>query len=81
MLKLVSYLGWQRVRHVPQGSTWHPATDDLRSVMKVKHWRLDLLVTISGRLVHLDVEEWSEELLAPALLCHKEPARASKARY
>ena len=31
------------------------------------------------RLVHLDVEVRSEELLAPALLCHKEPARASKA--
>ena len=27
------------------------------------------------RLVHLDVEDTSEELLAPALLCHKEPAR------
>ena len=27
-----------------------------------------------GRLVHLDVEVRSEELLAPALLCHKEPA-------
>ena len=27
------------------------------------------------RLVHLDVEDSSEELLAPALLCHKEPAR------
>ena len=32
-----------------------------------------------GRVLHLDVEERSEELLAPALLCHKEPARASKA--
>ena len=60
--------------HVPPPG---PATDDLRSVMKVKHWRLDLLVTISGRLIHLDVEGWSEELLAPALLCHKE----SKAPY
>ena len=29
------------------------------------------------RLVHLDVEDISEELLVPALLCHKEPARAS----
>ena len=27
------------------------------------------------RLVHLHVEDTSEELLAPALLCHKEPAR------
>ena len=26
-----------------------------------------------GRLVHLDVEDTSEEFLAPALLCHKEP--------
>ena len=25
-------------------------------------------------MVHLDVEDRSEELLAPALLCHKEPA-------
>ena len=33
------------------------------------------------RMVHLHVEEWSEELLAPALLCHKEPARASKALW
>ena len=32
-------------------------------------------------VLHLDVEERSEELLAPALLCHKEPARASKAPY
>ena len=29
----------------------------------------------ANRLVHLDVEVRSEELLAPALLCHKEPAR------
>ena len=36
-------------------------------------------VCVEGRLVHLDVEVRSEELLAPALLCHKEPARASKA--
>ena len=28
------------------------------------------------RLVHLDVEDTSEELLSPALLCHKEPARS-----
>ena len=28
---------WRRVRHVPQGSTWHPATDDLMLVVKVKH--------------------------------------------
>ena len=27
------------------------------------------------RLVHLDVEDQVDELLAPALLCHKEPAR------
>ena len=33
------------------------------------------------RLVHLDVEVRPEEWLAPALLCHKEPARASKAPY
>ena len=33
------------------------------------------------RVVHLDVEVRSEELLAPALLCNKEPARASKAPY
>ena len=33
------------------------------------------------RLVHLDVEVRTEELLAPALLCHKEPARAFKAPY
>ena len=33
------------------------------------------------RVVHLDVEVRSEELLAPALLCHKERARASKAPY
>ena len=32
-------------------------------------------------MVHLDVEEKTEELLTPALLCHKEPARASKAPY
>ena len=32
--------------------------------------------SVVGRLVHLDVEVRSEELLAPALLCHKEPARA-----
>ena len=36
---------------------------------------------IQTRVVHLDVEEWSEELLTPALLCHKEPAQASKAPY
>ena len=30
---------------------------------------------IESRVVHLDVEDRSEELLAPALLCHKEPAR------
>ena len=30
---------------------------------------------IFNRVVHLDVEDTSEELLAPALLCHKEPAR------
>ena len=35
----------------------------------------------SSRLVHLDVEVRSEDLLALALLCHKEPARASKAPY
>ena len=39
------------------------------------------LQRIQVRVVHLDVEEWSEELLTPALLCHKEPARASKAPY
>ena len=27
------------------------------------------------KVLHLDVEERFEELLAPALLCHKEPAR------
>ena len=32
-------------------------------------------VWMCSRLVHLDVEDRSEELLAPALLCHKEPAR------
>ena len=32
---------------------------------------------INIRLVHLDVEDTSEELLAPAILCHKEPARSS----
>ena len=31
--------------------------------------------TVLIRLVHLHVEVRSEELLAPALLCHKEPAR------
>ena len=31
--------------------------------------------TILLRVLHLDFEERSEELLAPALLCHKEPAR------
>ena len=31
--------------------------------------------TLLVRVLHLDVEERSEELLAPALLCHKEPAR------
>ena len=36
----------------------------------------DILVNIHLRLVHLHVEVRSEELLAPALLCHKEPARA-----
>ena len=34
---------------------------------------------LQDRVLHLDVEVRSEELLAPALLCHKEPARASKA--
>ena len=34
-----------------------------------------------ARVLHLDVEERSEELQAPALLCHKEPARAYKAPY
>ena len=34
-----------------------------------------------NRVVHLDVEEKTEELLTPALLCHKEPARAFKAPY
>ena len=32
-----------------------------------------------GRAVHLHVEDCSEELLAPVILCHEEPARASKA--
>ena len=40
-----------------------------------------IIVNWESRVVQLDVEEWSEELLAPALLCHKEPARASKAPY
>ena len=39
------------------------------------------LEELQARVLHLDVEEWSEELLTPALLCHKEPARASKAPY
>ena len=30
---------------------------------------------VRGRLVHLDIEDTSEVLLAPALLCHKGPAR------
>ena len=34
-----------------------------------------------SRVLHLDVEVRSEELLTPALLCHKEPARASNAPY
>ena len=34
-----------------------------------------------SRVLHLDVEVRSEELLTPALLCHKEPARASKTNY
>ena len=33
------------------------------------------------RVLHLDVEVRSEELLMQALLCHKEPARTSKAPY
>ena len=33
------------------------------------------------RVLKLGVEVRSEELLAPALLCHKEPARVSKAPY
>ena len=49
------------------------------SVSTLDHIRA--LDRLQDRLVHLDVEEWSEELLAPALLCHKEPARASKAPY
>ena len=35
---------------------------------KSKHW------TVPDRVLHLDVEDTSEELLAPALLCHKETA-------
>ena len=27
---LVDLDGWQKVRHVPQGTTWHPANDDLK---------------------------------------------------
>ena len=38
-------------------------------------------LSFSTRRVHLDVEVRSQELLAPALLCHKEPARASEAPY
>ena len=30
---------------------------------------------VGTRLVHLDVEDQVEEMLEPALLCHKEPAR------
>ena len=30
-----------------------------------------------NRVVHLHVQDCSEESLAPAILCHKEPARAS----
>ena len=33
-------------------------------------------VSNKNRLVHLDFEVRSEELLAPALLCHKEPVRS-----
>ena len=42
---------------------------------------LEYFDIVRTRLVHLDVEECSEELLAPAVLYHKEPARASKASY
>ena len=31
------------------------------------------IAKVGGRVLHLDAEEWSEELLTPALLCHKEP--------
>ena len=37
------------------------------------------LIVLTSSVVHLDVEDTSEELLTPALLCHKEPA--SEAPY
>ena len=39
---------------------------------------VETFVNIETRLVHLDVEVSSEELLAPALLCHKEPASSKQ---
>ena len=52
--------------------------DDIEYTLEVYIYELSWS---SNRVLHLDVEEWSEDLLTPALLCHKEPARASKAPY
>ena len=41
----------------------------------VKYFNMRNNLNFSIRVVHLDVEVSSEELLAPAILCHKEPAR------
>ena len=40
--------------------------------------RKRLIRVSTGSVVHLDVEDTSEELLTPALLCHKEPARSKQ---
>ena len=58
----------------------YTGTDRFMSRTKVKGIGAATALRLSwSRVVHLDVEVRSDELLAPALLCHKEPARASKA--
>ena len=86
---LVKYLGNTRLTcQVPQC----PPTQSGLTTLNVKRGKtnkkdelsLSLIVEVEifqTRLVHLNVKDTSEQLLAPALFCQKEPARASKATY
>ena len=75
-------------------SVWSEVGESLRRGFTLVDEKYNLVIGISvvrskGEEKEESIADWStsmsriksEELLAPALLCHKEPARASKAPY
>ena len=49
---------WRHVRHVPQGSTWHPATDQMRGTDVYGEEGGDMAWSISFADINYDQVIW-----------------------